>query len=377
MKAPDWHSWLAAPLLGNTLRDWLAAAAVFLFVLLAVLLAQRLVLRRSRRRAGSPAAAVSPAAGEAPFPAPSPSGREPDSFVAVQARRTRWLLVLFPALYLGTLGLRLPARGHGLLRSAAIVAVLLQVALWASIAIDYWVARHRRRRLQEDPSAATLIGALNVVLKLGLWAVLVLLALDNLGVNVTTLVAGLGIGGVAVALALQNILGDLFAALAIGLDKPFAIGDTIQVDDLVGTVETVGLKTTRLRSIAGEQLIFANSDLLKSRLHNHRRMSERRAVIAFGVDLETPAERLAEVPPLLRRIVEAQPAIRFERAHFKGIARGSFDFEAVYHVLTPDYAVHMDRQQEIQLELLRGLAAAGIRLADASRTVLAATLAPS
>jgi|HubBroStandDraft_3_1064219.scaffolds.fasta_scaffold03843_3 small-conductance mechanosensitive channel len=348
MRAPGWQAWLEAPVLGNPLLQWLGAAAVFLLALLAVLLAQRIVLRAS--------------AGE--------------GFVALQVRRTRWLLVAVPALYLGSLLLQTPVRGHLLLRTAAIVAVLLQVALWASTAIDFWVTRQRRRRLQEDPSSATLIGALNVVLKLGLWAVLVLLALDNLGVNVTALVAGLGVGGIAVALALQNILGDLFAALAIGLDKPFAIGDTIQVDDLIGTVETVGLKTTRLRSLSGEQLIFANGDLLKSRVRNHRRMSERRAVIAFGVELETPPERLAEVPPLLRRVIEAQPSVRFERAHLKGVARGSLDFEAVYFVLTPDYGIHMDRQQEIQLELLRGLAAAGIRLADASRTVVNANLAP-
>jgi small-conductance mechanosensitive channel len=352
MKPFDWQAWLATPLLGNELADWLVALAATLFVLLVALLAQRLLVRRFAPRA---AGALTPRA-------------ELYGFVAHQARRTRWLLVLFPALYLGALALHLPARGHQLLRSAAVLAVLLQIAVWASIAIDFWVAR--RRRLQAETASAMLIGALNVVLKLGLWTVLVLLALDNLGVHVTTLVAGLGVGGIAVALALQNILGDLFAALAIGLDKPFVIGDTIQVDDLVGTVESVGLKTTRLRSLAGEQLIFANSDLLKSRVHNHRRMSERRAVLGFGVDLATPVERLVEVPPLLRRIVEAQPSIRFDRAHFKGIGRGSFDFEAVYHVLSPDYDVYMDRQQEIQLELLRGLAAAGISLADASRSVL-------
>ncbi len=171
-----------------------------------------------------------------------------DDFVVELARRTQILLMAVVSLYLGSLYLSLPPRQGLTLKGAAQVAVFLQAALWGSVAIDFWLAR-QRRRLEHDATSIALAGILRFVAKLVLWAVLLLAALDNLGVDVTTLVAGLGIGGIAVALALQNVLGDLLASLSIVLDKPFVIGDTISVDDMTGTVENIGLKTTRLRAV--------------------------------------------------------------------------------------------------------------------------------
>jgi small-conductance mechanosensitive channel len=344
--------------LGNRAADWLQAFGVTLLVLLSALLAKRLLGRRFGRppstAAGAAAAVASSAAQE---------------LVQELVRRTRWALLLVPAVFLGSLALVLSPPLYGALRALTILAVLLQVALWATVGIELWVSRERRRRLEHDAASATLFGALNFILRLVLWVLITLLALANLGVNVTALVAGLGIGGIAVALALQNILGDVLASLSIAADKPFVLGDTIQVDNFVGTVEDVGLKTTRLRSLSGEQLIFANSDLLKSRIRNHKRMTARRVVVAFGIDYKTPADQVEKVPELVRAVVEAQPAARLDRAHFKGFGSLSLDFEAVYFLSDPDYNLYMDSQQSILLGLMRALEREGIRLAQPDRAL--------
>jgi small-conductance mechanosensitive channel len=205
--------------------------------------------------------------------------------------------------------------------------------------------------------------------RLGLWSLVTLLILDNMGLNVTALVASLGIGGVAVALAAQNILGDLFASLSIALDKPFVLNDFIIVDDLMGTVEHVGLKTTRIRSLSGEQIVLANNDLLKSRIRNYGRMSERRAIFSIGVTYDTPADALEALPGVIRAAIEAQPGVRFDRAHFKGFGVHSLDFEAVYYVLDPGFTTYMDVQQAINLRLVRELHARGIHFALPARMV--------
>jgi len=213
------------------------------------------------------------------------------------------------------------------------------------------------------------LGLLNFAVRAVLWTGVLLLALDNLGVHVTTLITGIGIGGVAIALAIQNILGDLFASLSIILDKPFMIGDFIIVDDFLGTVEHIGLKTTRLRSLSGEQLVFANSDLLKSRIRNYKRMAERRIVFSIGVVYQTAPEKLAGITGFIRDIIEGQPQARFDRAHFKGFGSSSLDFEIVYWVTSPDYNLYMDIQQAINLALFRRLQSEGIEFAYPTQTL--------
>jgi small-conductance mechanosensitive channel len=252
----------------------------------------------------------------------------------------------------------------------AAVALYLQLALWASVVIDFWLDR-QRRRLGQDATSVALGGVLRFASKLVLWSVLLLMALDNLGVDVTALVAGLGIGGVAVALALQNVLGDLLASLSIVLDKPFVLGDMISVDDLTGKVEQLGMKTTRLRSVGGEQLILSNGELLKSRIRNWTRLTERRVLLTFGVAQETPADAVERIPGRVRELIEAQDLTRFDRAHFKGFGAASLDFEVVYWILTTDYHAFMDRQQAVNLGLLRAFEEEGVRLASpASRVVV-------
>jgi small-conductance mechanosensitive channel len=354
-----WERALSTPLLGNFAGDWLEALGITLVVLLTALLLKRVLGRRFAR----------PAAGTVATAAAAASASAVQELALELMRRTYWLLLLLPAVFLGALALALSPHVYATLRTLAILAVLLQVALWATVGIEIWMGRVRRRRLELDAASATLIGSLNFIMRLVLWVFIVLVALDNLGVNVTALVAGLGVGGIAMALALQNILGDVLASLSIAADKPFVLGDTIQVDNFVGTVEDVGLKTTRLRSLSGEQLIFANSDLLKSRIRNLKRMTDRRVVLAFGIDYQTRADQVEKIPALLRAIVEAQPGVRFDRAHVKGFGQGSLDLEAVYFLNDPDYHLYMDAQQAILLALMRALEREGIRLAQPDRTL--------
>jgi small-conductance mechanosensitive channel len=196
------------------------------------------------------------------------------------------------------------------------------------------------------------------------------LILDNLGVDVTALIAGLGVGGIAVALAAQNILGDLFASLSIVMDKPFVLGDFITVGESQGTVENIGLKTTRLRSLSGEQLVFPNSDLLTSRIRNFKRMQERRVVFTVAVTYDTAFAQLKEIPELIKAAITSQEQTRFDRAHFQKLGDAALIFEAVYFVTIPDFVRYMDIQEQINLRLLEEFASRGIEFAHPTQLAL-------
>jgi len=223
--------------------------------------------------------------------------------------------------------------------------------------------------MNQDTSSATTITFLGFIARLILWVIVLLLILDNLGVNITGLVAGLGIGGIAVALAVQNILGDLLASLSIVLDKPFVIGDFVVVDSLSGTIEHIGLKTTRIRSLSGEQLIFSNNDLLKSRIRNYKRMEERRIVFGFGVVYQTPMEKLTFIKTIVGDIIKKQENARLDRVHFKEYGDSSLNFEVVYFVAKPDFNLYMDVQEAINLEIFRRFQEEGIEFAYPTRTL--------
>ena len=284
-------------------------------------------------------------------------------------RATRLWLLAPLALYTGAATLELPARLERLLENVALVALVVQFALWATRLLQHWLALRADATRGTDPEAATTVTLLGFVGRVVIWALALLLALDQLGVDVTALVAGLGIGGIAVALALQNILGDLFASAAIVLDKPFMVGDFIVVGEHAGTVEKVGLKTTRVRSLSGEQLVFSNTQLLNSQIRNFKRMQERRIAFGIGVTYETPLEKLRAIPGWVKAAVEAQSKARFDRAHFKEYADSSLDFEIVYYVLSAEFNVYMDTQQAINLAIFEKLAAEGVQFAYPTRTL--------
>jgi small-conductance mechanosensitive channel len=256
-----------------------------------------------------------------------------------------------------------------LVRTATVILVVTQCALWANRAVSSWLRHQHERRAETEPGTVTTFQGLSYLLRLALWSAAALILLDNVGVDVTALVAGLGVGGIAIALAVQSILGDLFASLSIALDKPFVNGDFIIVDSYLGTIEKVGLKTTRVRSLSGEQIVFSNADLLSARIRNYKRMQERRVAFAFGVIYQTPVAALQRIPEMVRSIIEEVEHTRFDRAHFKAFGESAYDFEVVYYVLDPDYNLYMDVQQEINLELCRRFEAEGISFAYPTRTL--------
>lgn len=289
-----------------------------------------------------------------------------DALVSI-ASRTKQILIFGVTLMIGTRYLELSDQIDKTLMSVATVAGFMQLGLWLSGSLSFWVETYRRKN--SEGAAATSLSAVYFIGKLILWAIIIMLMLSNLGVDVTALVAGLGVGGIAVALAAQNILGDLFASLSIVIDKPFVIGDTILVDTYFGTVEHVGLKTTRLRSNTGEQIIVSNSDLLKTRIRNFKRMEERRMLFAFGVTFDATADQLASVPTIAKEIIDSMPEARFDRAHFKEIGADCLQYEVVYWMLKPDYLQSLDTQQAINLALYRSFGEAGIDFAFPSQTV--------
>ena len=282
------------------------------------------------------------------------------------ARRTRLLFVVFLAAWLIPMFVEFPNRYalriHRAFDFVAIISLFLQAGIWTNVIVSHWsqsyIARHNR-----DRAGATTIQALAVVIKVALWVLLAVITLEEgFRQNVTALVAGLGVGGIAIAFALQNVLSDLFAAMSIVTDKPFVIGDAIQVDTFSGKVEHIGLKSTRVRSDSGEQIVFGNSDLLKGRIRNFGRMEERRALLTTRVSGSTPPEKLVRIPKIIREVVESVPNTRFVRSAMTGVGDTTIDFETVYFLTDPAYQIYVDAQQAVMLELMRRLKTEGTTL---------------
>jgi small-conductance mechanosensitive channel len=302
------------------------------------------------------------------------TNRADDMLVEVLAGTNRWLLALV-AILVGVGMLDLPDRWSSRVGQLWFIALALQVALWANRCVSIGLRRHALKHAA-TPSAT--VGAAATLVSWGLrtllWAIVLLAMLSNLGVNITAFIASLGVGGIAVALAAQNILGDLFASVAIAADKPFEVGDFIVLGSVAGTVELVGVKTTRIRSLGGEQIVMSNTELLKQTVSNYKRLRERRIVFGFGVSYDTSAEQAEEIPLIVRRLVEQSPRLRFDRAHFKAFGASSLDYEVVYIVLDPAYGVYMDEQQRINLALMRELGERGIGFAFPTQTLHVASL---
>jgi small-conductance mechanosensitive channel len=332
------------PLLNNSPLDWSVALGIALVALVAMLSGRRLIRNYYKRMTATPETELL----EIPLQVLS---------------RTTLLLALVVSLYIGAQWLVTGPTTQRLLSSAVTIALFWQAGIWLMTAATIWLERKRQRSLASDRAAIGSLGIIGFVINVVIWAMVLLLTLDNLGIDITALIAGLGIGGIAVALALQNILGDLFASLSITLDRPFVVGDFLIVGDFMGSVEYIGIKSTRLRSLSGEQIIISNSDLLSSRVRNYGRMQERRVVFGTSVTYETPIEQLEQIPALIRQIVESQPDTRFDRSHFAKHASASIDYETVYYVLSADFNKHMDIQQSINLRLHRELQQRGIEFA--------------
>ena len=333
---------------GNEIQRWLIALGVTVGVLILLRLVQQVLIVRIQRIAQKTHTVI-------------------DDVVIGALRKTKLLYLLVVSVFAGSLWVTLEPSVRLAILQTVIIATLIQGGIWVSAGLQIWLEHYRKT--EEDGANRTTMNALSFLARLVLWVTVLLLVIDNLGIDVTALVAGMGIGGIAIALAVQNILGDLFASLSIVLDKPFVHGDFVVVGDMAGSVEHVGIKTTRIRSISGEQLVFSNSDLLQSRIRNFGRMEQRRVVFSLGVTYQTPAEKLERIPSLIRTAIAAQENVRFDRSHFASYGDSALNFETVYYVESSDYAQHMDILQAVNLRIYRTFEDEGIEFAYPTQTL--------
>jgi len=284
----------------------------------------------------------------------------------LQGMRTFFLFVV--AFYLAVEFIASDAPAIPWLLRVVFVGFILQIGLWGNDIIRL-AAQWYLNASENEASQVTAAKAMGMVGRLVLWTIVFLAVLDNFGVDVTALVAGLGIGGIAIALAVQNVLADILAYVSIVADRPFVDGDFLVIGDYSGSVEHIGIKTTRIRSLSGEQIIFSNNDLLGSRVRNYKRMNERRAVFTIGVTYDTPHEVLKSIPDRLKAAVESASDTRFDRAHLKSFGDFSIDYEVVYYMLVPDYAAYMDTQQAVNLMVHDDFTNNGIEFAFPTQTI--------
>ena len=334
---------LNTEVLDNTVRDYLLAIAAFMVALLVIHIIKSVVVGRIKKWSRYTATDLD------------------DRLIRIVERPILTLLYL-GSFYVAVGNLAL----HPILQQSVdvvcvAVGTVLVIQLLGSL-VQYGARLYLLRR-GEDPAMEQTVNAVVPAVKIVVWAIGIVFLLDNLGFDITAVVAGLGIGGVAVALAAQGVLGDLFSYVSILFDRPFELGDFIIVGDLVGTVEHIGLKTTRLRSLTGEELIIANTDITSSRIQNFKRMARRRIVFNLGVTYETTAEQMKQVPDIIQEIVETVDFVTFDRAHFASYGDFSLNYEVVYFVETNDYAVYMDVQQSIYLAIKEAFEARSIEFA--------------
>lgn len=357
---PSWDEFWQIGFLGNDLHSWAFALGIFLITLTVLPLLKRLIGARRRHWAEMETSQITRAV----------HARHALVLAALLAERTSRLFLWAVALYFASRYLTFPPRTERILTIVLVLMFWTQVGIWSMTSVRYAIDLRRKSSAGLD---ALLSGSIDVILfasGLLIWAMVLLLALDNLGVQIKPLLAGLGIGGIAVALAVQTVLSDLLASMSIALDKPFGVGDFLTVGEYQGTVEHIGVKSTRLRSLSGEQIIMSNADILKSRVRNYGRMRERRAVFQFGVSYDTELQALAAIPAVVKQIVEGTANTRFDRCHFLTYGASTLQFEVVFYMTTADFNLYADAQQAINLSIFEKLRAMKVDLLAPNRTAV-------
>lgn len=317
---------------GNTVQTYLISLAVIGMGTLILALFKRRTLERFKRWAGS-------------------TQNTTDDAVVDTIGRFGVPALYYVIIYFGLSFISFSSKASRVIEIAVAVVVtyfvLRLVASMILLALQFKI-----RRQERGEEKIKQLGGLMILINMIIWILGILFLADNLGYDVTTIIAGLGIGGIAVALAAQNILGDLFNYFVIFFDRPFEVGDFIVVDDKMGTIEYIGIKTTRIRCLSGEQLVIGNSNLAASRIHNFKRMEKRRVVFSLNVDYSTPLEKVEQIPGIIRNIIEQQNPVAVDRVHFASYGDWSLRFEAVYFVLDADYNKYMDIQQRVNFRIL-------------------------
>lgn len=335
--------------LGNTLKAYIVSLFLLLALLAAIKVFRVVILNRLKQWARHTKTTL-------------------DDFL-IELLQTMFLpAVYFAAFYISLRTLTL----HPFLKRASnvlgMVVITVFIARLITAVTKYGMNTYWKKKEQDAAMERSLNGIIKVI-QIVVWSLSVIFFLDNLGFKISAVIAGLGIGGVAVALAAQTILGDLFSYFAILFDRPFETGDFVVVGEFLGTIEHIGIKTTRIRSLSGEQVVFSNTDLTGSRVRNYKRMEKRRVVFKLGVTYETPAEHLRTIPQTIEKIIKNVPDTLFDRAHFSVFGDFSLIFEVVYYVLSNDYNKYMDIQQKINLAVKESFAAEKIEFAYPTQTL--------
>ena len=333
----------------NSVADYLIVIGLFLAALIAIKIFKHYILKRLKKLAEKTTTTI-------------------DDFLIRIIQKQILPLANFGAFYLSVNILSLPPFAKKIIDVIGMAVLMVFTARLALSFMSYGFDLYFTKRGKDIAADRSLTGIL-AVLKVIVWALAIVMFLDNLGFKISAIIAGLGIGGIAIALAAQAILGDLFSYFSILFDRPFEVGDFIILDDYLGTIEHIGIKTTRIRSLGGEQVILSNTDLTSSRVRNYKRMDSRRVVFKLGVTYQTSLEQLKVMPGLIEKIIKGVKGTTFDRAHFSSYGDFNLVFEVVYYVMSRDYNIYMDTQQEINFAIKKEFEARGIEFAYPTQTV--------
>lgn len=338
----------------NTYLDYAIALGIFFALLLALKIFQSIILARLRAFAKKTKTDID------------------DAFIAAISQISSPFYIMV-AVYGATKYLAVNPLAAKTISLLLLIVLVYEAVRGAEHLITFGLEKYIKKSKKDeqglDAHSEAMIRVAMVMIRAVLWGVAFLMVLSNLGVNVTSLIASFGIGGIAVALALQNVLSDMFSSFSIYIDKPFQVGDHIVVGEHAGTVKRIGLKTTRLQALRGEELVISNKELTSARIQNLKRLKKRREVFKFGVVYDTDPKKLAKIPQIVEEIVQSVDKAEFGRCHFVGYSASSLDFEAMYHIDTHDYMTFMNGKQQINLELLKAFKKEKIAFAYPTQTL--------
>ena len=334
---------------GNTILKYIEALGIFVLIIIVVKIFRLIVLRRLKKWAENTKTTI-------------------DDFILNGIKKSVIPILYYSAIYFASRSLNLSDSVRSIFDVLSIVVVTFFIVRLITSTLDYSIKSYTAKQDAADQKAKQL-KSISALARIIIWGVGLVFLLDNLGFDISAVVAGLGIGGIAVALAAQTILGDLFSYFIIFFDRPFELGDYIKVGDKNGTIEHIGIKTTRIRALNGEQLVFSNTDLTSSRLHNFKKLQRRRVVFMLGVIYETPAEKLKIIPELVKNIITEEEKSDYDRGHFKTFGDFSLNFEFVYYVLSSDYSTYMDTQHNINMKIFNKFKEEGIEFAYPTQLV--------
>ena len=346
------NTFLEFEIVGNTGSNYLLAIIIFVALIVVLKIFQVVVLRRLKKAAKK-------------------TKTDLDDVLIKLVDKIKPPFYIFVALYIAIKLLMLSDFLSKLIDSLFIIVIAYQIIQALQKLIDYSVKKMLARSENDaESSNKQVVKSIGSIAKIILWAVAILIVLANLGINVTSLIAGLGIGGIAVALALQNVLGDVFSSFSIFVDKPFKVGDYIAIGEDRGIVEKIGIKTTRIKTLQGEELIVPNQELTNSRVHNFKKMERRRAAFNLGIVYDTSAEQLRKIPEIIKEIIDKEKVAEFNRCYFKEYGDFSLNFETVYYVTSPEYIDYINAQQSINLAIKERFEKEGIEFAYPTQTLL-------